>query len=135
MSNNSLRNVIKINTRLETIRRFQANYPTSAVGGSFGLFLLGYDLKRNLGISDIDVVTKFFIPPENEFVKILTPSGSDFDYAYYDALSKIKVDVKINKEVIWYVNVTFEGYTYRVYHVMKFSGIKKNMHIEGLKSI
>jgi len=40
-----------LDLQLETIREFQEKYPKSHVGGSFGLFLLGYDLKRDMSES------------------------------------------------------------------------------------
>lgn len=43
--------------KLSFLRQFQQTYPNSHVGGSIGLMLHGYDLKRDLSISDLDIVS------------------------------------------------------------------------------
>ena len=42
--------------KLDFLREFQSNYPKSHVGGSIGLMLHGVDLKRDLNLSDLDIV-------------------------------------------------------------------------------
>jgi len=72
--------------QLETIRGFQEKYPRSHVGGSFGLFLLGYDLKRDMSDSDLDLICpsfekELYLVDANDMIEE-TSDSNDFDFKY-----------------------------------------------------
>jgi hypothetical protein len=94
------------NKHLEIIKRIQTKYPTSHVGGSIGLTLRGYDLKRDLTKSDIDIcVTDYVETPKN--ANELHPSGNDFDFTV--EMNGIKICVVNDNQlydVIDGINVT-----------------------------
>jgi len=57
---------IEENLNLSAVRAIQKEYPQFHVGGSVGLFLHGFRLKRwaKSGTSDIDMVAPYFVLPE-----------------------------------------------------------------------
>ena len=66
--------------KLEFLRDFQQQYPTSHVGGSMGLFLRGIDLKRDLTFSDLDITINEMNVEET--LKYESRSnGNDFDFS------------------------------------------------------
>lgn len=107
-----------IEEQLEFIRDFQSKYPDSHVGGSFGLFLQGVDLKRDLRISDIDItmpdeLTEPLNEKESDIVERSDPS--EFDYAYVKNLPNgyFKIDIRISPEPSYH-QVIHDGYCYNV---------------------
>lgn len=106
----------KIEYKLEAIRKFQKNYPTSHVGGSLGLMIIGIDLKRSLIMSDIDITI-------DEYDNIIKDNGleqvsnnSDFDFSYrvnHTDNFYTKIDIRINPEPSFDV-IEFCGYRYNV---------------------
>jgi hypothetical protein len=106
--------------KLETIRDFQKKYPESHVGGSFGLFLLGYDLKRDFNDSDLDLITPSFDKNDhtnngkNDDIQE-TSESNDFNYNYrrYFGCYYVKYDISINTEQTFQV-IQYEGNSYNV---------------------
>ena len=93
-----------LDLQLETIREFQEKYPKSHVGGSFGLFLLGYDLKRDMSDSDLDLICPAFekeqyLIDKNDTLEE-TSDSNDFDFKYRRWFGNIYVkhDICINSE-------------------------------------
>lgn len=106
-----------LSEQLKLIREFQEKYPLSHVGGSLGLFLLGYDLKRTLG--DLDLITPEF-DIKNKLLEDFdeTSDWNDFDYRYRRWVKDggsvyIKFDISIDKEQKYTV-VEYDGYKYNV---------------------
>lgn len=108
---------IKLEEKLKFLKDFQIEYPTSHVGGSIGLLLRGYDLKRDLGDSDIDVIVDEFDPSlYNNNGSVSEKSGDDFDYRIYHYLPnllKIKMDIRITPEPSFDI-VEYQGVEYNV---------------------
>lgn len=109
-----------IQYKLETIRDFQKKYPESHVGGSFGLFLLGYDLKRDFNDSDLDLITPSFDKNEHtnngKYDDIQeTSESNDFNFNYIRFFGSyyVKYDISINTEQTYQV-IEFEGNSYNV---------------------
>lgn len=101
--------------KLEFLRDFQQQHPTSHVGGSMGLFLRGIDLKRDLTYSDLDITIDEMNVEET--LKYESRSdNNDFDFSLkYDFPKNyyIKFDVRINPEPSFEI-VEFDGYMYNV---------------------
>lgn len=118
-----------IQYKLETIRDFQKKYPESHVGGSFGLFLLGYDLKRDFNDSDLDLITPSFdkndhiINVKNGDIQETSESNDfNFNYRRFFGSYYVKYDICINTEQTYQV-IEFEGNSYNVSlfeNIMKF---------------
>lgn len=88
--------------KLKTIQAFQEKYPTSHIGGSFGLFLLGYDLKRNLDDSDLDLICPFFdkknhLIDNDEIEEASDANDFDFKYRRWFGRLYVKYDISINE--------------------------------------
>lgn len=115
--------------KLETIRDFQKTYPESHVGGSFGLFLLGYDLKRDFNDSDLDLISPSFDKNNhtdngmNDDIQETSDSNDfNFNYRRYFGSYYVKYDISINTEQTYQV-IEFEGNSYNVSlfeNIMKF---------------
>lgn len=113
--------------QLQTIEDFQKEYPNSHVGGSIGLRLLGYDLKRDLNSSDLDLITPNFDVKsycENELGIEATSDNNDFNYRYkrwfYSIYIKHDVRIDTNQQ---YTVVEFKSKKYNVSlfeNIMKF---------------
>ena len=106
----------KIEYKLEAIRKFQSDYPTSHVGGSIGLMIRGVDLKRSLITSDLDITI-------DEYDHIIKDNGMearsdncDFDLGYrinHTDNYYTKIDIRITPEPSFDV-IEFNGYNYNV---------------------
>lgn len=101
--------------KLEFLREFQQQHPTSHVGGSMGLFLRGIDLKRDLTYSDLDITIDEMNVEET--LKYESRSDrNDFDFSLkYDFPKNyyIKFDIRINPEPSFEI-VEFDGHIYNV---------------------
>lgn len=104
-----------IRLKLEFLRDFQKQHPTSHVGGSMGLFLRGIDLKRDLTYSDLDITID-----EMNFEETLKyesrSGGNDFDFSLKHMFPNnyyLKFDVRINPEPS-FEKVEFDGHFYNV---------------------
>lgn len=93
-----------LDLQLKTIREFQEKYPKSHVGGSFGLFLLGYDLKRDMSESDLDLICPSFekqqyLIDKNDTLEE-TSDSNDFDFKYRRWFGNlyVKHDICIDSE-------------------------------------
>ena len=116
--------------KLETIRDFQEEYPLSHIGGSFGLFLLGYDLKRDMSESDLDLICPSFekgtyLIDKKDAIEE-TSDSNDFDFRYRRWFGNIyiKHDICINSEQEFQV-IEFSG---EKYNVSLFDNIMKFKH-------
>lgn len=106
----------KIEYKLEAIRNFQTNYPTSHVGGSLGLMIRGIDLKRSLIMSDIDITIDEYEEIKTDESLEPRSDNSDFDFAYkinHTDNFYTKIDIRITPEPSFDV-VKFNGYSYNV---------------------
>lgn len=127
---------------LKALKSFQQKYPKAAVGGSLGLFLHGYDLKRDWGRCDIDIVVptgtfySIVITEDCQEQGLSISSSSDFDFI------KDSDDFKVNIRVenILYEHIIYEGFQYNVQpisNIVKWkqcyanNGVQK--HINDLK--
>jgi hypothetical protein len=70
-----------MDAKLEFLRKFQKNHPTSHVGGSIGLMLIGIDLKRDLTKSDLDITIDDYQPSKIDELEKRS-DANDFDFAY-----------------------------------------------------
>lgn len=122
--------------QLKLIREFQEKYPLSHVGGSLGLFLLGYDLKRPLG--DLDLIT-----PEFDIKNIIlegvesTSDWNDFDFRYRRWINDggsiyIKFDISVDKEQKFTV-VEYQGHKYNVSLLENIIKFKKQYADKGVE--
>lgn len=97
---------------LKAITAFQLQYPTSHVGGSWGLKIHGVDLGRDLSQSDLDFTIDEM--PENIKIDGLWENGSeptDFDARFtYDIEPNyyLKIELRVSPEPSFDV-VTFNG--------------------------
>jgi len=99
--------------QLEVYKKFQMKYPKSILGGSFGLFLRGIDLKRNLKYSDLDITTPEFTPKgglDND-----KSSSEDFDFTLYIHNNNhyLKMDIRVVEDHKYDV-VNYEGFDFNV---------------------
>lgn len=110
---------------IDFLKNFQIKYPLSQVGGSVGLYLQGFTLKRWLegSRSDYDIIIPYFISFHNE--KIETKDGlvelnevgdkgssNDFDITVISENS-IKIDIAINSKQA-YETVLYKGFPFKV---------------------
>lgn len=106
-----------LDLKLKTIRDFQEKHPTSHVGGSFGLFLLGYDLQRDLSYSDLDLICPFFDEGNYRNEKDIkeTSDSNDFNFKFVRDFGTVfvKHDIRIDKTQEFQI-VTYEGEKYNV---------------------
>jgi len=124
--------------KLEFLRDFQQQHPTSHVGGSMGLFLRGIDLKRDLTYSDLDI-TIDEMNVEETLKYESRSNGNDFDFSLKHYLGDnyyLKFDVRINPEPSFEI-VEFDGHMYNVsklrdilFWKQKYSskGVQKHTH-------
>lgn len=101
--------------KLEFLRDFQQQHPTSHVGGSVGLFLRGIDLKRDLTYSDLDI-TIDEMNVEETLKYDSRSDNNDFDFSLKHYLGDnyyVKFDVRINPEPSFEI-IEFDGYMYNV---------------------
>lgn len=104
-----------IKFKLEALREFQENHPTSHVGGSIGLMLRGVDLLRSLDKSDLDITVDEFVLSDDEKLDQRS-DANDFDYALSFSHSKgyyTKIDLRITPESSYDV-IEFDGHKYNV---------------------
>jgi len=107
----------QLELRLKVLRDFQQKYPESHVGGSIGLLIRGIDLKRDLGLSDLDIT----VPEDNIIVSeidnaSLRSDGNDFEYAIMIQSNNsqyVKVDIRVCPEPSFEI-VYFENDSYNV---------------------
>ena len=127
---------IIIGHKLETIAEFQEKYPNSHIGGSIGLMILGYDLKRNLYDSDLDITVDVF----NEITikdNGLVPrsDGNDFDFSlqknHPDGLYT-KIDIRIDPSQGFDI-VEFNGLKYNVSKLADILFWKKKYSDKGVR--
>ncbi len=113
---------------LKVLQNFQIKYPNSQIGGSVGLFLLGYDLKRDLSKSDLDILcdnykverkeTKTFNEAklcqqmiDDICLQSKSTSYSDFIDKYYEDDIKVEISKIIEAPA---VEVIYNEFLYKV---------------------
>ena len=106
--------------KLAFLREFQNNYPKSHVGGSIGLMLHGIDLKRDLTISDLDIVMdrRYSIVEHFSDYNILESSCTeDFDtrFVCYHNVKNLftKVEIRVSPDNL-FDTVEYKGHEYNV---------------------
>ena len=113
--------------RLDDVKIIQTAYPHFILGGSSALFLHGFNIKRNVPIGDLDLITPYYTPvrtvdfkPEDNVTEAdnmadAKPSGNDFDYVEgivsdgQFLLLDMKIDPKQRYEII-----NFDGFDFKV---------------------
>lgn len=141
--------------RLQVIRQLQNVYKRSHLGGSIGLYLLGYIVPRDITTSDIDII----IPNFNFKLGKKTLEKLHIEY-YEDDLDeeyanvgimhkvikkigpkyKISIDIGIETDQS-YTDVIYEGHSYRISNLEHIVAYKKQFanynekHIEDLKHL
>jgi hypothetical protein len=115
------------NFRLEDIRKIQTAYPNFILGGSSALYLLGFNIKRNSVISDLDFITPYYTPvnvnhfksedgvTEADNMTDAKPSGNDFDYVEGLVIDGdfLILDMKIDPKQRFEI-VNYDGFDYKV---------------------
>ncbi len=115
--NNTMNNVIE--GKLKIVRGFQQKHPTSHLGGSLGLLLLGVDLGRDLYKSDIDItIDELNKEDETDIVNSFEQrsENTDFDLALKQEDIDghyTKIDIRICPEPSFIV-VEYQGFKYNV---------------------
>jgi len=136
-----------VKAKLEAIKDFQDKFPTSHVGGSFGLFLRGINLLRDLSASDLDITVDEILVDNFDSLEYQKRSdGIDFDYAIKKNLPNglyVKIDIRVCPEPS-FDEIIFEGVKYNVskYRDIIFwktkyamKGVEKHIHdLEAIKS-
>ncbi len=100
----------RIELTLKALRDFQVKYPESHVGGSIGLMLHGVDLKRDLGLSDLDITVPHEIDVASLEATSCRSDAGDFDYALMVDCKKysqyVKMDIRMcpepSFEIVYY---------------------------------
>jgi hypothetical protein len=125
----------KINFKLETIREFQDKYPLSHIGGSIGLMIMGYDLKRDLDKSDLDITTPSYDVLNSLVSDIVERSdGSDFDFAVkkeHGSGLYTKIDIRVSKDVEEFEVINYLGHNYNVTKLNVILDFKKQYSDKG----
>lgn len=107
--------------RLDCLKSFAKKHPNYALGGSAGLFLHGYDIKRDWSKSDLDIdlSNEYFFENKKEYP---ADSGMDFNYCLHIPFGPfiVKIDVKL----YGYDKLVFEekkcnGFVYKVQHALQ----------------
>ncbi len=113
-----------LNYRLQTLREFQEKYPESHVGGSIGLYLLGYDLKRSLSKSDLDIITNNFQKDDKLKDFFERSDSNDFNLCYQKDFGGyfVKIDISVKDDKEYTVIEHIDGFKY---NVSKFENIIK----------
>jgi hypothetical protein len=98
--------------KLQLIQRLQQKYPDLHVGGSLGLMLLGFNLNRDMSISDIDLVKKV---DDGRLTKrqSWTYDNARHDFHYRLEQNGITYDIRIDDEQKC-TEVVFDGVVYKV---------------------
>lgn len=104
-------------------RKFQRKYPESHVGGSVGLFLYGFDLKREL--RDLDMTMPFYKVDETKGSQWMRGSGSDFDICIEAKIDGQEIDIDIKLDNHPFNIVYFEGHPYKVSKLERILMFKK----------
>lgn len=107
-----------INQKLGIIKRLQQTFVDAYVGGSFGIFLHGIDLKRSLNQSDIDMSVQSTIDYQklveiDELEEASNPEDFDYCFRYNHFDSYTKIDVRRNSEGSFIV-IERDGVSYNV---------------------
>ena len=120
--------------KLETLREFQQNYPTSHVGGSIGLFLRDINLQRDLSFSDLDITVDEY--KSNKEMELYDRSdANDFDYnvvKQHTPNRYTKIDIRVSPEPSFDV-IEFEGEKYNVSKLRDILFWKKKYADKGVK--
>lgn len=109
----------KLDLQLKTIRDFQQKYPKSHVGGSFGLFLLGYDLKRDISNSDLDLICpdfhkeQYLIDKNDNIEEVSNTSDFHFKFIRWFGNQYIKHDICICNNQDFQI-IEYQGEKYNV---------------------
>lgn len=113
--------------RLEELKIIQTAYPTFSVGGSVGLWLQGFNIKRDEPVSDFDFVIPYYqrmdlfdfkkddMVTEVDQMDNAKNSGNDFDYTNGITIEGdfMLMDMKINPKAK-YININYDNFTYKV---------------------
>lgn len=132
-----MKQLIPFEYYLKIVREFNEKYPGSHVGGSIGLFLHGFDLKRELRKSDLDITIPTPLPPSFQIENYEESSAfEDFDiqlrvYPEKNGLY-IKVDINVNAEIGFDV-IRFEGNQYNVSKKEDILSWKKKYAQKGIE--
>jgi len=103
------------------IKKIQTKYPTCHVGGSIGLLLQGFDLKRDLSNADLDFCSRQVFDVSNGSDP---GSGNDFDASF--VINGIGVEIRFDSEAPY---VTIKGIAVTHYdYILKF---KKEYALKG----
>lgn len=106
---------------LKTLQEFQEQYPNSQVGGSVGLWLLGYELDRDLSNSDLDIICEEYVPIEGTNPFFVTPemfakrnkSEGPVQFEATEARNGVLIEINSIKEEEP-IEIKYEGVVYKV---------------------
>jgi hypothetical protein len=115
--------------KLRIIQSLQDKYPDLHVGGSIGLFLHGFDLKRDISDSDIDLAKS--IDDINRVPDQVTDHFSDgCDFTYRIEKNGINYEIKIAPEQEFEIKY-YQGVAYRVTKLETILFYKKDYAEKG----
>lgn len=101
--------------KLEIVKQFQQQFPTSHIGGSMGLYLRGIDVGRNITESDLDMVLQKY--EDGSIQDEHWQSVSNFD----DFVASFRIWFA-NKGGAYYTKLEISEQPEQLYDIVEFQG-------------